>query len=47
MTRPIFRKIERFLDDYFGKIQVIIILAMLCYLIGVILMLYYGMQEGK
>ncbi len=38
------RKIGRFLDDCFGKIEVIIILAMLCYLIGIILILYYGMQ---
>lgn len=41
------RKIGRFLEDYFGKIEVIIILAMLCYLIGVILILYYGVQGGN
>ena len=41
------RKIGRFLDDYFGKIEVIIFLAMLCYLIGVLLILYYGMQGGN
>jgi len=41
------RKIGRFLDDYFGKIEVIIILAMVCYLIGVIIILYYGMQGSN
>ena len=42
-----FRKFGQFLEDYFGRIEVIIFLAMVCYLIGVILILYYGMQGGN
>lgn len=40
-----FRRISRFLDDCLGRIEVIVILAMLCYLIGVVLILYYGLRE--
>lgn len=37
------RRIGRFLAAYLGRIEVIVILAMLCYLLGVLLILYYGL----
>ena len=37
------RRIGRFLEAYLGRIEVIVILAMVCYLIGVLLILYYSM----
>ena len=35
------RRIGRFMELYFGRIEVIVVLSMLCYLIGVLLLLYH------
>jgi hypothetical protein len=36
------RRIGRFFESYFGRIEVIVVLAMICYLIGVLLILLYS-----
>ncbi len=38
------RRIGRFFEVYFGRIEVIVILAMICYLIGVLLILLNSIQ---
>lgn len=40
------RRIGRFLDNHLGRIEVVVIIATLCYLIGMALILYYGLQDG-
>lgn len=36
------RRIGQFLELYLGRIQVIVVLSMICYLIGMLLILLYS-----
>jgi hypothetical protein len=38
------RRIGRFLELYLNRIDTIVILAMICYLIGMSLILYYSLR---
>ena len=39
-----FEKLGRFVLRYLDRIEVVVLLAMLCYLAGVALMLHYGLR---
>lgn len=39
-----FEKLGRFMVKYLDRIEVVVLLAMLCYLVGVALMLHYGLR---